>query len=133
MSDIAYVKGAFFFRTLENTVGRKRLDAFLKSYFGNFAFQTISADQFIDYLNAQLLDKADLQFNYIDWIFKPGLPSNCSKVDAPRLSTINQYAAEFNKGKNPFEPTYKYEWIRKNGKQKKVKRTLTLSYQDHLI
>ena len=133
MSDIAYVKGAFFFRTLENTIGRKRLDAFLKSYFDNFAFQTISADQFIDYLNAQLLGKTDLHFNHKDWIFKPGLPSNCSKVDAPRLSIINHYATDFNKGKNPFEPTYKYEWVRKNGKRKKIKRILTITYQDHLI
>jgi aminopeptidase N len=133
MSDVAYVKGAFFFRTLEHIIGRKKVDAFLKSYFTNFAFQTIAADQFIDYLNEQLLSKSDLVFNYNDWIFKPGLPANCSQVDAPRLARIDQYALAFNSGKNPFEPVIKYEWVRKKGKRKRIKKSFMITYQDHLI
>jgi len=39
MSDIAYVKGAFFFRTLEAAVGRTQLDNFLKGYFKEHAYK----------------------------------------------------------------------------------------------
>ena len=133
MSDIAYVKGAFFFRSLEAAVGRNKLDEFLNSYFQRFAFRTISAAQFIDYLNAQLLKPSGSKFNYRDWIYKPGLPSNCVKINAPRLAKISTYAMEFNAGKNPFQPKVKYKWIRKNGKRKKVKQTLQIQYKDHII
>jgi aminopeptidase N len=40
MTSIAYVKGAFFLKTLEQKVGRKRMDVFLQNYFKDFAFQT---------------------------------------------------------------------------------------------
>ncbi len=132
MSDIAYIKGAFFFRSLEAEVGRNKLDAFLNRYFQHFAFRTISAHQFIDYLNDELLNPSGSKFNYHDWIYKPGLPGNCVKISAPRLAKIAAYAKEFNAGKNPFGPKVKYKWVRKNGKRKKVKQTVKIQYTDHL-
>ena len=133
MSDIAYVKGAFFFRSLEQTVGRKNLDVFLKKYFSHFAFQTISSDRFIDYLESELLAKTGKDFNYRDWIFKPGLPSNCVRISAPRIEKIEAQAQLFNLGKNPFKAKVSYKWIRKNGKRKRVKTLIQTKYQDLLI
>lgn len=133
MSDIAYVKGAFFFRTLEAAVGRAQLDAFLKRYFTHLAYKTITANQFIDYLNTNLLHPAKVAFNYQDWIFKPGLPPNCAKITAPRLAKIEKYASDFNAQINPFEPQFKYRYIRKNGRRKRIKQTVTIQYTDHLI
>jgi len=133
MSDIAYVKGAFFFRTLEQTVGRKQLDLFLKSYFTHFAYQTITADRFIDFLERQLLSKTGADFNYREWIYEPGLPPNCVSIAAPRLDKIKSFANEFNAGKNPFKPKVKIKWVRKNGKRKKIKQQINIRYSDYLI
>jgi aminopeptidase N len=133
MSDIAYVKGAFFFRTLEQAVGRAKLDLFLKKYFKHFAFQTISADRFIDYLENQLLAKSGTDFNYRQWIYEPGLPPNCVTIIAPRLDQIKGFAKSFNAGKDPFKPVVKYKWIRKNGKRKKIKQRIEVQYNAYLI
>lgn len=133
MSDIAYVKGAFFFRTLEQAVGRAKLDVFLKKYFKHFAFQTISADRFIDYLETQLLAKSGTDFNYRQWIYEPGLPPNCASIVAPRLDQIKAFAKVFNAGKDPFKPVIKYKWIRKNGKRKKIKQRNEIKYNAYLI
>ena len=133
MSDIAYVKGAFFFRTLEQTVGRKQLDLFLKRYFTHFAYQTITADRFIDFLERQLLSKTGTDFNYREWIYEPGLPPNCVAIAAPRLDKIKSFANEFNAGKNPFQPKVKIKWVRKNGKRKKIKQQINIRYSDYLI
>lgn len=133
MSDIAYVKGAFFFRTLEAAVGRDQLDLFLKKYFKHFAFQTITAARFTKYLEAQLLAKSTTDFNYRQWIYEPGLPQNCIAIAAPRLDQIKLFAEAFNSGENPFKPIVKYKWIRKNGKRKPSKQRIQVQYTDYLI
>lgn len=133
MSDIAYVKGAFFFRSLEQSVGRKKLDVFLKNYFQKHAFQTISSAQFVAYLKTHLFQQTTVQFNYNDWIYKPGLPSNCARISSPRLAKMTAYIERFNKGENPFETKYKIKWVRKNGKRKKVKQKISVSYHDFLV
>ena len=133
MSDIAYVKGAFFFRSLEQSVGRRKLDAFLKNYFQKHAFQTISSAQFVAYLKTHLLQQTTVQFNYNDWIYKPGLPSNCARISSPRLAKMTTYIERVNRGENPFETKYKIKWVRKNGKRKKVKQKISVSYHDFLV
>jgi leukotriene-A4 hydrolase len=133
MSDIAYVKGAFFFRTLEKKVGRKQLDRFLNAYFKHFAYQTITADRFIEFLEKELLTQTRTNFNYREWIFESGIPQNCATIAAPRLNIIKTFAQEFNAGKNPFKPKIKYKWIRKNGKRRKIKQQINVTYSDYLI
>jgi leukotriene-A4 hydrolase len=133
LSDVAYVKGAFFFKTLEQKVGRPALDQFLKGYFAHFAFQTIDAETFIAYLDANLLKPQNISFNYKQWIYDKGLPQNCLALKAPRLEQMKGFAKQFNAGGNPFKPTYRYKWIRKNGKRKKQKIDLTIRYQDRII
>ncbi|GAA6139992.1 M1 family metallopeptidase [Arenicella sp. 4NH20-0111] len=76
-SNIPYEKGALFLRELEQKVGRDDFDVFLTKYFEEFAFQSITTDQFVDYLKQTLLkDHADkLDIKRIEaWIFNGGLP-----------------------------------------------------------
>ena len=46
MSDIAYEKGYFFLRMLEENLGRENMDSFLKNYFNDHKFQTITTEEF---------------------------------------------------------------------------------------
>ncbi|MES2830334.1 MAG: M1 family metallopeptidase [Bacteroidota bacterium] len=78
-NDIAYEKGYFFLRTIEAAVGRSKLDSFLRAYFDGHAFKSVSTEDFVDYLNKNLIKgNADLEkkIRVKDWVYGPGIPSN---------------------------------------------------------
>lgn len=102
MSDIAYVKGAFFLRTIEEAVGRKKFDIFLKEYFTSHAFETITTEDFVVYLNEELLDPNNIDFNVDEWIYQPGVPENCIKIRSKRLEHMSELAQEVNEGEMIF-------------------------------
>jgi aminopeptidase N len=91
MTAIAYDKGYFFLRLLEETVGRDRFDAFLKEYFETHAFQVMDTDQFLAYLDATLLTTDDLRasVNVAAWVDGQGLPDNCPKVSSSRIERVD--------------------------------------------
>ncbi|MCW8107222.1 M1 family metallopeptidase [Alteromonas ponticola] len=103
-SNIPYEKGALFLRELEQKVGRDNFDAFLREYFNHFAFQSITTDEFIAYLDKTLLstyaDKLDR--NRIEqWIFEPGIPEGAPEpqsnaffnIDTTRSAWLNNEVA----------------------------------------
>ncbi|GAB5419091.1 MAG: M1 family metallopeptidase [Crocinitomicaceae bacterium] len=98
MTDIAYVKGAYFLRTLEQAVGRDKMDAFLEQYFNEFAFQTITTADFEQYLKKHLLQPNKVEFNTKEWIYENGLPENCIEIKSERLDAMIELAEEFNNG-----------------------------------
>ena len=101
MSDIAYEKGRFFLTAIEEAVGRKRWDDFLKKYFAEHAFQSITTTVFIDYLNAELIkgDKALAEKINIDaWVYGPGLPANCPVITSPAIQIAEDAAKSFLSG-----------------------------------
>ena len=57
MTDIAYEKGSLFLSYLEILAGRENFDQFLKNYFAEYRFKTITTEEFIDYMQKNLLDK----------------------------------------------------------------------------
>jgi aminopeptidase N len=107
MTDIAYVKGAFFLRTLESIVGREKFDKFLSKYFTEHAFKTITTENFITYLDENLLIPNDLEFDAKEWIYKPGIPENCIKVTSTRLDEMKTIAMELNSGEASIPSAFK--------------------------
>jgi aminopeptidase N len=102
MTSIAYVKGAFFLKTLERDCGRRRFDEFLKGYFEDHQFSTLTTEDFRQYLYDKLLKPNHIQFNVDQWLYKSGLPKNCYAITSPRFEKIQQLAIDFAKGKNIF-------------------------------
>jgi aminopeptidase N len=101
MSDIAYEKGALFLRTLEQAVGRQRLDKFLRGYFDTFAFQSMDTARFVDYLRKNLLDGDEAKVRELkiqEWIYEPGLPSNAIEVRSAALDKVDQVVAALGGG-----------------------------------
>ena len=88
MTSIAYDKGYLFLRTLEETVGREKFDDFLKTYFKTNAFSTITTEKFIAYLNENLLEKYDIEFNTEEWIYSPGVPSNEAIIKSDKFENV---------------------------------------------
>lgn len=107
MTDIAYIKGAYFLRTIESIVGRKKLDPFLLNYFNTNAFKSISTEDFVKDLNKNLLEPNNVEFNVNDWIYKPGLPENHIQLESDRLDFMNSIAEKLNNNQNVFDTELK--------------------------
>ncbi len=107
MTDIAYIKGAFLLRTLENLVGRVKFDGFLTNYFDSHAFETITTESFVQYLNKKLLIPNNIKFDTDEWIYRPGLPINCIKINSQRLLDMEAWADRVNSGEEVFTGEYK--------------------------
>ncbi len=100
MTDVAYEKGYFFLRLIEETVGREKFDAFLKKYFAEHKFQTITTDQFLAYLNKELLEPNNVQLNIDEWVNQPGLPDNCPKIKATRFENVEKALKDYETSKD---------------------------------
>jgi leukotriene A-4 hydrolase/aminopeptidase len=98
MSEIAYEKGAFFLRMLEDAAGRENFDKFLRGYFEKFEFQTMTTEKFLEYLDAQLIKKYSLSVNVNDWVYKQGIPSNIPKIESDRFVKVEAKIEEWKKG-----------------------------------
>lgn len=95
MSDIAYEKGYFFLRMIENSVGRELMDGFLKKYFSDHKFQTIVTEEFLAYLEANLINGKRESLKIDDWVYQPGLPDNCPVVDCKRFINVESAIDDF--------------------------------------
>jgi aminopeptidase N len=76
-TSIAYEKGSLFLYELELAVGREAFDSFLMEYFNEFAFRSISTEEFLDYLARTLVtDHAEsVSMERVkQWVFEPGIP-----------------------------------------------------------
>ena len=95
MTDIAYEKGYFFLRMIENHVGREKMDSFLLKYFNDHKFKTIITEEFIIYLKKYLLNENKEKLNINEWIFEPGIPANCPKVNSVRFENAVSLVDDF--------------------------------------
>ena len=78
-SGVPYEKGRLFLSYLDAKFGRDRFDAFLRGYFDHFAFQSITTEQFNQYLAENLLDRAPgivTHEQVLAWENAPGIPAD---------------------------------------------------------
>jgi leukotriene-A4 hydrolase len=102
LSDVAYSKGSWFLRTLEQRFGRAAFDDYLKGYFNHFAFQSITTEQMLDYMKPNLIDKYPGKMSLAevkDWVYGTGIPKDAPLPDSPRFDKIDQERSAFLDGK----------------------------------
>ncbi|MGB1102634.1 MAG: M1 family metallopeptidase [Crocinitomicaceae bacterium] len=92
MTSIAYVKGALFLKTLEDAVGREAFDIFIKTYFADHEFETLTTEGFVGYLNDNLLEKEGVTFNTDEWIYGEGIPDNAIEIKSDRFEKVEAKA-----------------------------------------
>lgn len=112
-TEVPYEKGALFLRHLEETFGRTRFDVFLRGYFNHFAFQSITTDQFADYLKKNLLDRYPQLATRIpvdEWINKPGIPANAPKPTSPAFARVEEQAKRWVQGEIPASTIPAVKW-----------------------
>ncbi len=101
INEIAYEKGYFFLRTLEEATGRKKWDKFLRKYFDDHAFQSITTEQFLTFLASALIkgdSKLKEKLKIDAWVFGPTLPSNVAKVISNSFARVDQELGRWQKG-----------------------------------
>ena len=90
-TQVAYVKGQFFLMFLEERFGREKFDPFLKAYFNDFAFESITTEDFVTYLhehlhndNPEALTRAELD----EWIYGQGLPATAKVPESDAFMQV---------------------------------------------
>lgn len=92
LSQVAYVKGAWFLQFLEQRFGRATFDPFLRGWFDDHAFQSANTDQFVVYLKKNLLDKkpgAVTDAELKAWLDEPGIPAFATKARSRNFSIVD--------------------------------------------
>jgi aminopeptidase N len=119
VTHIAYDKGFFFLRTIEEAVGRQKFDEFVKKYFQTFAYKSVTTEQFVEYLNKNLLDampEAKAKINVEKWIYETGLPENYPQISSDRFEYIDKCIAAWLNGTAPnlfkTDDWSSFEWVR---------------------
>lgn len=99
VNTIAYDKGYFFLRYLENYVGREKFDAFLRQYFSEFAFRSNYTEAFVEYLQENLISKNGLKPipDLNEWIYGTGLPATIPSVNSSRFQQVEKALEAWNK------------------------------------
>jgi leukotriene A-4 hydrolase/aminopeptidase len=99
---VPYEKGALFLRYLEEKVGREKFDKFVRNYFDSHAFQSITTETFLDYLQKNLIDqnpKTVSRAEVEEWIEKAGLPANAPEPKSDAFTKVEAQANDFLGGK----------------------------------
>jgi hypothetical protein len=113
-TDIPYEKGSLFLRLIEDNAGRARFDAFLAEYFNEHAFKTISTEQFLTYLDSNLIknDTALRRKLTIDaWVYGPGIPANCPIIIPKRFNKVDSEMKVFPVTKDATKNWSTHEWL----------------------
>jgi len=109
-SQLAYTKGSFFLKECEYAVGRERFDAFIQKYMKSFQFQSITTEEFLDFLKAELPEV----FETVDvhtWIYKPGMPETWHRPQSHLYDEVEKAIADVAQGKLPTREQVK-DWHR---------------------
>jgi aminopeptidase N len=92
-SSVPYEKGSLLLRKLEETAGRPAWDGFLRAYLGAFRFQSITTQEFLDFLEARLPGLAS-RARALEFIDAPGLPADAPQPRSRRLEQLRAFEVE---------------------------------------
>jgi hypothetical protein len=98
---IAYHKGNLFLQYLENRFGRETFDQFITDYFDEFAFQVITTEDFVDFLDTRLLSAHEgtvTRAQVEKWMYEPGLPDDALLPSSANLDRAAELAALWSAG-----------------------------------
>ncbi|HEX2060479.1 MAG TPA: M1 family metallopeptidase [Thermoanaerobaculia bacterium] len=98
---LAYEKGYFLLRLIEETVGREAFDAFLRQYFDEHAFQSMTTAAFLAEVREKLLAQhpgSEDRIGVEQWVNAPGIPENAPQVHSDAFRKVEAQVDAFAKG-----------------------------------
>ena len=100
-SNVPYEKGRLLLVYLEDRFGRETFDTFLRTYFDAYAFESLSTDEFLTYLDKNLLQKhsGKVSLDTIrEWIDRPGLPEGAVLPSSDTFARVDAVRGQFLEG-----------------------------------
>jgi leukotriene-A4 hydrolase len=97
---IPYYKGCFFLKECEYVVGRERFDAFIQKYTGTYQFQSLTTEDFLDFLKGELPEVFE-KVNVQEWAYGPGLTQKRSKPKSALYDDVRQTVEAYKQGTRP--------------------------------
>lgn len=99
MTDIAYEKGYFFLRRIEEAVGRAAFDRFLAGWFDRHRFGSATTTTFLEELGAafpaELAGVVDLR----RWAYATGLPADSPRPGSAAFEQVDAQLAAWHRGR----------------------------------
>lgn len=111
---IPYAKAQLFLVFLEQRVGRDTFDKFVNTYFTDFAWSTLSTEEFETYLYATLLRENPQAFTKEEvkqWIYEPGYPDFGPKPQAKAYEIVDEKLKAFIAGEIQAQDIGFDEWM----------------------
>ncbi|MCB9885254.1 MAG: M1 family metallopeptidase [Planctomycetes bacterium] len=125
MTQVPYEKGAAFLRRLEQVFGRARMDAFLRAWFDQHAFRSLTTADFLAFLDQELLRGDPQRAAQIDvprWVEAGGLPGDAPVPDSALFAQVDAVVAALQGGAAPASLDTKgwvtQQWLRFLGELK---------------
>jgi len=110
---VSYIKGANFLFFLEDRFGREKFDPFLKAWFNDHAFQSVTTEDFITYLHQNLhkdnpdaLTRAELDA----WVYGSGLPETARKPVSDAFEKVLEQRNLWMEGKATAKDMKTQQW-----------------------
>lgn len=88
---LAYEKGYFLLRLIEETVGRQVFDAYLRDYFDRNAFKSMTTEAFVDDVKENLQLRIDID----EWVNGPGIPANAPRPQSNAFEKVEEQVRAF--------------------------------------
>jgi leukotriene-A4 hydrolase len=105
-STIPYEKGARFVVALEREVGRDRFDRFVLEYMRRFRFKSITTEEFLEFLEAQLPGTAKRVLAQ-EWLHGTQMPPNAPVFTSEKLEQLTALAQRLTTDTRPSEAQLK--------------------------
>ncbi len=108
-----YVMGRMFLDFLEDRFGRETFDAFLRDYFDHFAWQSITSEDFRDYLETHLIEPNPdvVTMDEVDeWLYEPGLPETAVIPESEAFDRVDDWKAAWRDGDESLEALPGEDW-----------------------
>ena len=112
VTDIAYNKGYFFLRSIEETYGRDKFDAFLKDYFAQHAFGAMDTGAFKSYITNYYQKKFNISLDdniFDQWIMTEGLPQSVPQPSSDRFQKVDRVIASW-RAERPLDKSISQDW-----------------------
>ncbi len=113
MYDVAYEKGQWFLQALELRFGRATFDAFLRKWFDRNAFTSVTTDDFVTFMRADLFPKkpgAITEVELAAWLEGDGVPKTAPVAASARLRAVDDIRMRWLAATAKLEPATLATW-----------------------
>jgi len=113
-SSVADEKGRLFLTYLDAKFGRERFDAFLRGYFDHFSAKSITSEQFVTYLQENLLDRFPsivARDQVMAWVGGPGIPPDAVLPSTHAFAGVDAARTAWAGGKIAAKKLETHAWV----------------------